>query len=68
MRRSLVVALAVALAAAGSGWARLSAAQDEERTVKDGVYSTGQAERGRTQYDAVPRRRSHGWRRPLADR
>ena len=51
MRRSLVGALAVALAAAGSGWARLSAAQDEERTVKDGVYSTGQAERGRTQYE-----------------
>ena len=50
MTWSLRRGLAVAVVAAGSGWVA-TAAQDQGRTVKDGVYSTEQAVRGRTNYE-----------------
>ena len=52
MTRSLRRGLAMALVAAGSGWVA-TAAQDQGRTVKDGVYSTEQAVRGRTNYETT---------------
>ena len=57
--RVLMTATAVAAMAAGSLTVAASQEPDVEATVKDGVYTTGQAARGRERYDASCQR-CHG--------
>lgn len=57
--RVLMTAVAAAAMAAGSLTVAASQEPDVETTVKDGVYTTGQAARGRERYDASCQR-CHG--------